>query len=179
MALLGISIYSTPESPKLPVNLNQKESPRKPFGFVPVPLLPRSQLFATASGKSELSRFDCKSTATMGKKEGSSLCYVKDPDFAWVPATLEKTEGNKAHVSIPQYKDEQSITSDGGRNSTGEVKKVIDLKDYKHGVLPLQNVDKNGVLTEHADMVKLPYLHEVRWVWGFRTQYSLFLLSSP
>lgn len=102
--------------------------------------------------------------ATMGKKGESTttLCYVRDPDHAWVPAVLEKTEGNKAHVSIPQYKDEQSIVSDGGRGARGEpVKKVISLKDYAHGVLPLQNVDKNGCLTAHADMVKLPYLHEV------------------
>jgi len=97
----------------------------------------------------------------MGKKEGTTLCYVKDKDYAWLPATLDKTEGDKAHVTIPQYKDEQSIMSDGGRNATGSVQKVINLKDYQHGVLPLQNVDKNGNLTEHADMVKLPYLHEV------------------
>jgi hypothetical protein len=99
----------------------------------------------------------------MGKGEKTTtLCYVKDPDFAWVPATLEKTEGDKAHVTIPQYRDEQSIMSDGGRAAKGEPEsKVIDLKDYPHKVLPLQNVDKNGCLTEHADMVKLPYLHEV------------------
>ena len=37
----------------------------------------------------------------------------------------------------------------------------VDLKDYDNGVLPLQNVDSNGALNEVADMVKLPYLHEV------------------
>lgn len=92
------------------------------------------------------------------------MCYVKDEKFAWVPAFLEKTEGDKAYVKIPQYRDEQSIMSDGGRGAKGEIEKVINLKDYAHKVLPLQNVDNNGVLTEHADMVKLPYLHEVRHI---------------
>jgi hypothetical protein len=99
----------------------------------------------------------------MGKKESSTtLCYIKDVDYAWVPAILSKTEGDKAYVQVPQYKDEQSIMSDGGRAAKGSpVEKVINLKDYAHKVLPLQNVDKNGCLTEHADMVQLPYLHEV------------------
>lgn len=100
----------------------------------------------------------------MGKNDASStLCYVKDADYAWVPAILEKTEGDKAYVKIPQYRDQQSIMSDGGRGTKGEpVQKVINLKDYPHKVLPLQNVDKNGNLMEEADMVKLAYLHEVR-----------------
>lgn len=100
----------------------------------------------------------------MGKTgDSTTYCYVKDPDYAWVPASLDKTEGDKAYVSIPQYNDEQSIASDGGRGAKGEpVSKVINLKDYQHGVLPLQNVDKNGMLVPQADMVQLPYLHEVR-----------------
>ena len=103
----------------------------------------------------------------MGKKEtGTTLCYIKDAEYAWVPAILTKTEGDKAYVQVPQYKDEQSIMSDGGRASKGApVEKVINLKDYAHKVLPLQNVDKNGCLTEHADMVRLPYLHEVCFAW--------------
>jgi hypothetical protein len=100
----------------------------------------------------------------MGKKEATTLCYIKDADYAWVPAVLSKTEGDKAYVQVPQYKDEQAIMSDGGRGAKREpVEKIVNLKDYAHKVLPLQNVDKNGCLTEHADMVKLPYLHEVRF----------------
>lgn len=100
----------------------------------------------------------------MGKKESvTTACYVKDAEYAWVPAILEKTEGDKAYVKIYKYRDEQSIMSDNGRAAKGEpVDKVINLKDYPHKVLPLANVDKNGSLAEEADMVKLPYLHEVR-----------------
>ena len=114
----------------------------------------------------------------MGKKEsGTSLCYIKDAEYAWVPAILSKTEGDKAYVQVPQYKDEQSIMSDGGRASKGApVEKVINLKDYAHKVLPLQNVDKNGCLTEHADMVQLPYLHEVRSAWECLAFYCSFTL---
>lgn len=99
----------------------------------------------------------------MSKKEATTTaCYIKDAEFAWVPAILEKTEGDKAYVKIPQYPNEQAIMNDGGRAAKkGPVEKVISLKDYPHNVLPLANVDKNGNLSEHADMVKLPYLHEV------------------
>jgi hypothetical protein len=94
--------------------------------------------------------------------EKKSYIYIKDPEFAWIPATLEKSEGDKAYVSVPQYKDEQSISSDGGRRATSTAEDVISLKDYPHKVLPLQNVDANGNLLVFSDMVKLPYLHEVR-----------------
>lgn len=91
-----------------------------------------------------------------------SLVFVKDPQYAWVPCTLVKSEGDKATVSIPQYKDEQSIICDGGRGSKESVDKVVKLKDYPNSVLPLQNVDANGSMPEFSDMVQLPYLHEVR-----------------
>ena len=117
----------------------------------------------------------------MGKKEAASttLCYIKDADYAWVPAILSKTDGDKAYVQVPQYRDEQSIMSDGGRASKGEpIEKVVSLKDYAHNVLPLQNVDKNGCLTEHADMVKLPYLHEVGTSYSLATKTSQFVYKS-
>ena len=98
----------------------------------------------------------------MSGEKKETLVYVKDPEYAWVPATLVSQEGDKATVSIPQYKDEQSITSDGGRKAKGTKEAVHNLKDYPHKVLPLQNVDGSGNLLEFSDMVKLPYLHEVR-----------------
>jgi hypothetical protein len=99
--------------------------------------------------------------STMGGEKKDTLCYVKDPNYAWVPATLVKTEGDKAYVKIPQYKDEQSIMSNGGRGAKEFEERVVNLNDYSHKVLPLQNVDNNGNLSEYADMVQLPYLHEV------------------
>jgi hypothetical protein len=98
----------------------------------------------------------------MGKDD--TFVYIKDPDFAWVPATLDKTEGDKAYVTVPQYPNEQSIASDDGRGAKGQKELVIKLSDYPHKVLPLQNVDNKGRMQEHADMVKLPYLHEVSLV---------------
>jgi len=102
----------------------------------------------------------------MGKKEKkadtSALVYIKDPEYAWIPATMDKEEGGKAYVTVPQYKDEQAIASDGGRAAKSTVEQVVKLSDYPHKVLPLQNVDTNGNLLEFSDMVQLPYLHEVR-----------------
>jgi hypothetical protein len=54
------------------------------------------------------------------------------------------------------------MRSDGGRNAKKGQQQTIDLKEYPSKVLPLQNVDHNGNLTAYPDMVRLPYLHEVR-----------------
>ena len=98
----------------------------------------------------------------MPKKKGEKTnnhVYVKDADYAWVPAQLMDSDGTTARVSVPQYKDEQAIGN--GRYKNAE-ERTIKLKDYPHGVLPLQNVDSNGNVTQYSDMVQLPYLHEVR-----------------
>jgi hypothetical protein len=99
----------------------------------------------------------------MGKETGSkgnSYVYVKDADYAWVPAELIDSDGTTATVAVPQFKDEQAI---GGTRFQGKQERQIKLKDYPHGVLPLQNVDANGTVQMYADMVQLPYLHEVRF----------------
>ena len=100
----------------------------------------------------------------MGKKEDKQTAYVYilDQEYAWRPAILDDTKGDKAFVTVPEYADEQSMMSDGGRAAKKGEQKTLDLKQYPHKVLPLQNVDAQGNLTMFADMVKLPYLHEVR-----------------
>jgi hypothetical protein len=99
--------------------------------------------------------------AKKGEKS-TTYVYIRDKDFAWRPAILEETKGDKAIVSVPDYKDEQSMFSDGGRGAKTSSQQTVDLKQYQANVLPLQNVDAQGQLAEYADMVKLPYLHEVR-----------------
>ena len=102
----------------------------------------------------------------MGKKgddeKQSSYVFVVDEEYGWRPAVQESVNGDKAVVSIPEYKSEDAMTCDGGRAAKRGEQKTINLQQYAHGVLPLQNVDANGNLVEYADMVKLPYLHEVR-----------------
>lgn len=105
----------------------------------------------------------------MSGKSKDTFVYIKHPDYAWVPATLEKQEGTKATCTVPQYADQQSIISDGGRSTKKSISETVNLKDYPHKVLPLQNVDNNGNLIPYADMVSMAYLHEV----------SLFFLARP
>lgn len=101
----------------------------------------------------------------MGKKKDgdkkTTYVYILDQEFAWRPAVLDDQKGDKAFCTVPQYADEQSMASDGGRAAKKGEEVTIDLKQYPHKVLPLQNVDANGNLIEFPDMVKLPYLHEV------------------
>jgi hypothetical protein len=115
----------------------------------------------SASAKLQLYR---KNRTNMGKDKGEkkdTFVYVHDKEFAWVPARLIETKGDKAVVSIPKYANEQAIVSDGGRSGKGVEERTVNLKDYPHKVLPLQNVDGKGNLHQYADMVHLPYLHEV------------------
>jgi hypothetical protein len=90
--------------------------------------------------------------------------YIRDDKYAWIPARVEKTsdDGSTADVVIPEYKDERSIQSDGGRRAKRFRKETINLSDYPNKALPLQNVDEKGNLKEVEDMVDLSFLNEVR-----------------
>lgn len=101
----------------------------------------------------------------MGKDGGSAATsnnvYVKDKDLAWLPARLKSQTDKEAVVSIPTYDDEAAIANDGGKNAKKWTDKVVKLKEYEGGTLPMANVDKAGCLTLKEDMVDLPFLHEV------------------
>mmetsp|Transcript_19546 Transcript_19546/g.25216 ORF Transcript_19546/g.25216 Transcript_19546/m.25216 type:complete len:1148 (+) Transcript_19546:87-3530(+) len=98
--------------------------------------------------------------------------FVKDPNFGWVPAMVMSQSGDKATVKVPQYKDEQSITSDGGASAKSSEERIINLKDYAHKVLPLQNVDNNNRLLAFADMIHLPYLHEAAILYNLKERHG-------
>lgn len=104
--------------------------------------------------------------------------YIRDDTYAWIPARVEKTsdDGTGAHVVIPEYKDERSIQSDGGRRAKRFRKATINLDEYPNRALPLQNVDENGCLTEVEDMVDLPFLHEV-CVWSFPLYFTTYIVG--
>lgn len=106
-----------------------------------------------------------------------SHVYVRSKDHHWIPArvvgdaaTNSDTNNGSTNncssdhiiVSVPQYINEQSILSDGGKGATSYQRITINLNDYPNKVLPLQNVDEIGFLNEEKDMVDLPFLHEVR-----------------
>jgi hypothetical protein len=93
----------------------------------------------------------------------SNHVYIQHPQFSWIPARVLETNSEKqtALLSIPTYKEEQSIISDGGRTAKRFEKQEITLTSYPNGAMPLQNVDFEGRLKEVQDMVDLPFLHEV------------------
>lgn len=102
-----------------------------------------------------------KKNSKNNEKQTSNV-FILDPDVGWRPAVLEETRGHTAICTVPQYKDEQKMMCDGGRASKSAERVEVDLRHYPHNVLPLQNCNNVGDLVEYADMVKLPYLHEVR-----------------
>nr|ACS35537.1 myosin A [Phaeodactylum tricornutum] len=101
----------------------------------------------------------------------TTYVYIMDKNHAWRPAILEDTKGDKAIVSVPEYKNEEQMRSDGGRNAKKGQQQTIDLKEYPSKVLPLQNVDHNGNLTAYPDMVRLPYLHEAGILYNLKERH--------
>jgi hypothetical protein len=97
-------------------------------------------------------------------KEKFAFVFLKDPENAWIPAKLIKSSGNTAEVQIPQYKDEQATICDGGKSASKWIEAEVDLTDYNKGVLPMQNVDEHGNMQSFQDMVELPFLHEVSFL---------------
>ena len=95
-----------------------------------------------------------------GKGSTAGMIYIFDKELAWVPARLVSQDGDNAVVSIPTYADEGSILTDGGKGAKSWREEQISLKNYPGKQFPLQNI-KNGKLVEVADMVDLPFLHEV------------------
>lgn len=100
----------------------------------------------------------------MPKPDGSTFVFIRDPEFAWVPALKISDDGKKAQVKVPQYDDEQDIICDGGKGASTWEEEEVALKEYNLGVLPMANVDGGGDLRPFSDMVELPFLHEVRSV---------------
>lgn len=118
----------------------------------------------------------------MGKDGGgagatSNNVYVMDKKYAWVPARLVESNGDKAIVSIPEYESEEKILSDGGKGAKKWKEDKVSLKHYPGKALPMQNVDKSGMLTVVDDMCDLPYLHEVRSFAVYGMQ-RFFLISN-
>jgi myosin-5 len=108
----------------------------------------------------------------MGKKDGrSAFVFLKDPEYAWIPAKLVRSSGNVADVEIPEYADEQSTVCDGGRSAKKMIDAEVDLSDYNQGVLPMQNVDENGRMKCYPDMVELPFLHEAAILYNLKKRH--------
>lgn len=97
----------------------------------------------------------------MGGDKQTSFVFIRDPEYAWIPCIKKGDDGKKAQVSVPQYPDEQSIICDGGQSAKKFEDEEVALKEYNRGVLPMQNVNASGDLRPFADMVELPFLHEV------------------
>ena len=94
-----------------------------------------------------------------------SHAYILDKEDSWIPCQVveQNSSTGEVVVSIPEYKDQQSIKCDAGRTAKRKNRKTVLLKDYPNQALPLQNVDEDGRLKQVEDMVDLPFLHEVRF----------------
>jgi len=105
----------------------------------------------------------------MGEK--SAFVFIRDPEYAWIPAIKEGSTDAVAQVRVPQYPSEQATICDGGATAKGWEEEEVPLKEYNRGVLPMQNVDGNGFLKAYPDMVNLPFLHEAALLYNLKERH--------
>mmetsp|Transcript_21168 Transcript_21168/g.52049 ORF Transcript_21168/g.52049 Transcript_21168/m.52049 type:complete len:1143 (+) Transcript_21168:53-3481(+) len=101
-----------------------------------------------------------------------SYVFIRDPEYAWIPAIKTGDDGKKAQVKVPKYRDEQAIACDGGKAAKEWDETEVPLKDYNKGVLPLQNVDGGGNLKSFPDMCHLTFLHEAGILYNMKHRHG-------
>eukprot|EP00980_Cylindrotheca_fusiformis_P010369 scaffold2306_cov132-Cylindrotheca_fusiformis.AAC.4 len=114
----------------------------------PAPTLPDA---GSALPPSEVSAHELKT---------ANHVYIVDSANSWIPCqVVERSSTTEVVVSIPEYKDQQSIKCDGGRSSRRKRSKTVDLSKYPNQALPLQNVDEEGRLQQAAILYNLKDRH--------------------
>jgi len=103
----------------------------------------------------------------------SNYVYIRSDDYSWIPArVLEIEDGEKrAKVSVPKYRSEAAIQSDGGQKASSFETVFVELKDYANSTLMLQNVNEHGQLKEVDDMVDLAFLHEAAILYNLKARH--------
>ena len=84
--------------------------------------------------------------------------YIRSKDDAWIPGRLIRVTDETATVEVKRG---LSNTTQFRAKHLSHETIVVQLKDYPNRALPLQNVSRTGELMVVADMVDLPFLHEV------------------
>lgn len=102
----------------------------------------------------------------------SSYVFIRDSQYAWVPAIKTGQNDKFAQVRVPQYPNEQAFVCDGGLSAKRFEEEEVPLKEYNRGVLPMQNVNASGALQSYPDMVNLPFLHEAGLLYNLKERHG-------
>ncbi|KAL7577845.1 hypothetical protein ACA910_010592 [Epithemia clementina (nom. ined.)] len=99
--------------------------------------------------------------------------YIRSNEYGWIPARVLEMQdnGQKAKVSVPIYRNEAAIQSDGGKKAKSFETRVVDLREYPNQTLLLQNVNEEGHLKQVEDMVDLPFLHEAAILFNLKARH--------
>mmetsp|Transcript_22724 Transcript_22724/g.30071 ORF Transcript_22724/g.30071 Transcript_22724/m.30071 type:complete len:1523 (-) Transcript_22724:252-4820(-) len=131
-----------------------------------------------------------RSNQSLSGRDGqSSMVYIRDSCYSWLPAIVLSSTATTATVSIQLPNDwithtvknhksslsnlEEALYSSGGHGvRTEKLNRTVKLIDYPKGELPLQNLDMNGDLLGKSDMADLPFLHEAAILYNLRERHG-------
>jgi hypothetical protein len=113
--------------------------------------------------------------STVSNNDKHPFVYVRCPQNAWVPARVLSTVPDSAGIPesavvqlLPWCNSVGSSSVSSADNASTDSaeqqqQRTVALDDYPNRSLPLQNLQGNdGTLRVVADLVDLPFLHEVR-----------------
>jgi myosin-5 len=108
--------------------------------------------------------------------------YIQDDVYSWLPArVIQEVPGTskvQVQVTLPQKWKEQTVLSpdsnilDLEEGTTETLLRTVNLADYPHGELPLQNLDERGKLLGKRDMADLPFLHEAAILYNLKERHA-------
>eukprot|EP00592_Proboscia_alata_P008371 CAMPEP_0194358204 /NCGR_PEP_ID=MMETSP0174-20130528/5497_1 /TAXON_ID=216777 /ORGANISM="Proboscia alata, Strain PI-D3" /LENGTH=1339 /DNA_ID=CAMNT_0039128457 /DNA_START=62 /DNA_END=4081 /DNA_ORIENTATION=+ len=92
----------------------------------------------------------------------TSSVYITDKENSWIPANVLSRDEGTATVTVSYHP----------FDSNERKQKTVKLADYPSNILPLQNVNENGILMDMPDMVDLPYLHEPAILFNLKARHE-------
>lgn len=116
-----------------------------------------------------------------------SAVYIADEAYAWLPANVVKTDGDKVTVCVALPKTWHSTTilspdstiddlEDAALSDSSETEleegaalRVVNLNDYPRNELPLQNSQRS---IGKRDMADLPFLHEAAILYNLKQRHA-------
>ena len=148
-----------------------------------VPLAPPKRIVSSEAARGGVRRTETGPPQDAKKEEEpanrmaeGAKVYVRDPHYAWIPATIESPEDDKMRVKVavrlPKDWESHTVVATGRGANNMKMDRLVKLSEYPNNELPLQNLDKEGTVAGKNDMADLANLHEASILFNLKSRHS-------